>query len=76
MYNYLQQPRHGTTYPSTGGWIKMRYLYTMGCNTATKRTHHTIRSNTDGPRNDHTKRDESERVRPYDVTYTWNLNMA
>lgn len=51
----------------------MRYIYTMEYNAATKRVSHAICSNTEGPRDDHTLREMSQRMRPCDVTSTWNL---
>ena len=32
-----------------------------------------MRSNMDGPRDDHTKVSQTERQTPYDITYMWGL---
>ena len=51
----------------------MWYIYTMEYYSAIKNA---ICSNTDGPRDYHTKWSKSERERqiPYDITYIWNIS--
>ena len=54
----------------------MWYIYTMEYYSVTnKQWNNAICSNMDGPRDYHTKWNESESGRqiPYDITYMWNL---
>ena len=56
------------------GHEDMAHTYTNGILLSQKKEgNNPICSNTDGPRDYHTKQSKSERQISYDITYTWNL---
>ena len=67
--------------PSTNEWIKKMWYththtHTLECYSAIKKEwNNAICSNTDGPREQHTKWSQPDRERQilYDITYMWNL---
>ena len=77
LQHYLQQSRHGSylKYPLTDEWIKKMWCIYMHYSVIRKEWNNVICSNMDGPRDDHTKWNKSERERQIsnDITYMWNL---
>ena len=77
LQHYLQQSRHGSNlkYPLTDEWIKKTWCIYMQYSVIKKEWNNAICSNMDGPRDDHTKWNKSERERQIsnDITYMWNL---